>query len=425
MQFCRGSLALVMGPMRDGESPGPRLSVEDERAGAPASREASANGEAPPAAGPVRPDDAPHVLSASRYLAWLYSPSSQQPVFAKLCEIESEIAGSLRPGIDHHVAHARLQWWREECERCAQGRPVHPLTRELVKAYGAVPAGRPSPLAGISGFVDTAVWDLAGATFETRKELTAYCDRWAAAMFETAAGQVAAGAAVNAGASTATNSQVDAAASGATNSGSGVSARGATNSRVGAAASMAANSEAGVSASGATNSRVGAAASMAANAGTSRGANAAASETSPDVPVAGSHWRVLGAAVREIELLADLAREAHVGRLRVPLDELEQAGVEVRSLAKPPWPAPLVTLVRARHEALRVTIGECLGALGREQQTEFRGLLVWTALAWKQSVRAQRALPNTILPRRYHAFADGWLAWRAARRAAAGNLRLS
>jgi len=368
-----------------------------ESAGASVSREASKNGEAPPTAGPARrdggprvlparADDTPHVLSAARYLAWLYSPPSQQPVFAKLCEIESEIAGSLRPGIDHHVAHARLQWWREECERCAQGRPVHPLTRELVKAYGAVPAGRPSPLAGISGFVDTAVWDLAGATFETRKELTAYCDRWAAAMFETAAGQVAVGVAANAGASTATDS------------GGGVSARGATNSRVSAAASMAANSP----------------------------ANAAASETSPTVPVAGSRWRVLGAAVREIELLADLAREAHVGRLRVPLDELERVGVDVKSLANPPWPAPLVALVRERHEALRATIGECLGgALGREQQAEFRGLLVWAALAWKQSVRAQRALPTIISPRRYHALADGWLAWRAARRAAAGTLRLS
>lgn len=352
------------------------------------SGKASTNGGAPPAARParpddeprvlpVRPDDTPHVLSASRYLTWLYSPASQQPVFAKLCEIESEIAGSLRPGIDHHVAHARLQWWREECERCAQARPVHPLTRELVKAYGVMPGGQPSPLAGISGFVDTAVWDLAGATFETRKELTAYCDRWAAAMFETAAGQVAAGAGANTGAST------------------------AANSRAGAAGSPAANPGAGLA------------------------ANAAASDTSPSVPGESSRWRMLGAAVREIEMLADLAREAHVGRLRVPLDELERVGVEVKSLAKPPWPASLLTLMRERHEALRATIGECLRGLGGEQQAEFRGLLVWTALAWKHSARAQRALPNIISPRRYHALADGWLAWRAARRAAAGNLRLS
>ena len=118
------------------------------------------------------PGDAPNALSAARYLAWLYSPAPQQRVFAVLCEIENEIAGSLRSGVDHHVAHARLQWWREECERCAQGRPVHPLTRDLAKAYGAIGATLP---AGVAGFVDAAVWDLASATFETRKELAAYC----------------------------------------------------------------------------------------------------------------------------------------------------------------------------------------------------------------------------------------------------------
>jgi 15-cis-phytoene synthase len=333
--------------MRDGELPAPARGVDDtpgtggtpgpgESRGGGGKQDAglSNGGERSSAASPPRPGDAPHVLSASRYLAWLYSTAPQQPVLAKLCEIESEIAGSLRPGIDHHVAHARLQWWREECERCAQGRPVHPLTRELVKAYGAPPAGQPSPLAGISGFVDTAVWDLAGATFETRKELTAYCERWAAAMFGTASTQI-------------------------------------TNLADGA-----------------------------------------------------SRWRTLGAAVREIELLADLAREAHAGRVRVPLDELERASVEVSSLAKPPWPASLVTLLSERHEALRATIGECLGAISRQEQANFRGLLVWAALVWRQSARAQRALPNIISPRRYHAFADGWQAWRAARRAAAGKLRL-
>jgi phytoene/squalene synthetase len=142
-------------------------------------------------------------------------------------------------------------------------------------------------------------------------------------------------------------------------------------------------------------------------------------------PRAVSHWRALGAAVREIELLTDLAREAHTGRVRIPLDELDRAGVVVSSLAKPPWPAPLAALLRERHEALRATITERVGALGREEQSNHRGLLVWAALAWRQSARAQRALPGIISPRRYHALADGWRAWQAARRAAAGKLRLS
>jgi phytoene synthase len=334
--------------MRDGEVPGDGRGADDDSRGAVGSH-------------------APQTLSASRYLAWLYSPALQQPVFAKFCEIESEIAGSLRPGIDHHVAHARLQWWREECERCAQGRPVHPLTKELVKAFGAATAAaratpsstaegapsppRTSPLAGISGFVDTAVWDLAGATFETRKELTAYCERWATAMFETLA-----------------------------------------------ATALASDHIAGAPPS---------------------------VFSAPGISGDGSRWRAIGAAVREIELLADLAREAHSGRLRVPLDELERAGIEVKSLATPPWPAPLATLLRERHQALRATLSECVGALGEEQQASFRGLLVWAALAWRQSACAQSALPSIMLPRRYHAVVDGWLAWRAARRATAGKLRLS
>lgn len=323
-----GNLAPVTRPMRDSDPPAPARGV----------------GEAPGVADARDSDAPPRMLSPSRYLAWLYSSSAQQPVLAKLCEIESEIAGSLRPGIDHHVAHARLQWWQEECERCAQGRPVHPLTRDLLKAYGAAAVRQPSPLASLSGFVDTAVWDLAGATFETRKELTAYCERWAAAMFETSAAQ-------------------------------------------------------------------------------DETRSAAASATGGAIRVV-SRWRVLGAAVREIEMLAELAREAHAGRVRIPLDELDRAGMEVSSLAKPPWPAPLASLLRERHEALRRTVGESVAALGREEQAGFRGLLVWAALAWRQSARAQRALPGIILPRRYHALADGWRAWRAARRSAAGKLQL-
>ncbi|HEY0341893.1 MAG TPA: squalene/phytoene synthase family protein [Steroidobacteraceae bacterium] len=343
--------------------------------------------------GAQQPAHAPHMLSASRYLAWVYSPAPQQPVLARLCEIESEIAGSLRPGIDHHVAHARLQWWREECERCAQGRPVHPLTRELVKAFGTITS--PSPLAGISGFVDTAVWDLAGATFETRKELTAYCERWATAMFETLAGTVTAPEAR--------------------------SAENAHSTRARQAANMMRASDATTPVSAVTDPPNAATSDHISNAPTTSVVGVDGSVPGAD----SSRWLALGAAVREIELLADLAREAHLGRLRVPLDELERAGVEVKSLASPLWPAPLATLLRERHEALRATLAQCVDPLGREQQMDFRGLFVWAALAWRQSTRAQRGLPNIISPRRYHAVADGWLAWRAARRAAAGNLRLS
>ena len=277
----------------------------------------------PPAGG----GDALKALTPARHLAWLYSTDAQKPVLATLLEIETEIASGLRPGIEHHVAHARLQWWSEEAERVAQARPVHPLGRKLVQARASAgrSAGEAAHAAGITGLVDAAVWDLASATFETRKELTAYCERWATAMFETAAS---------------------------------------------------------------------------------------------------ADWKTLGAAVREIELLIDIAREAHAGRVRVPLDELDRAGVEPNALAKLPWPAPLATLLKERHQALRATLATRVAALAPQDQMAARGLLVWAALAWRLSMRAQRALPNVILPRRYDSLADGWQAWRAARRAAVGKFQL-
>jgi 15-cis-phytoene synthase len=277
-----------------------------------------------------------------RFLAWLYSTRSQQPVMAALCGIEREIAASVRPGIDHQVAHTRLEWWRAECERCAAGNPAHPLTRELLTHLQDVaPAAQTrAALAGLSGLVDTATWDLAGTTFERRAELTAYCRRWAAAMMTP----------------------------------------------VGAARR-------------------------------STGGDAAAAPVVID-------WSEWGATLREIELLGDLARDAKSGRLRVPLDELEQATVAPQALATPPWPLGLAAILRGRHQALRRQLAAAVSNLSPENQPSARGLLVWTALASQASLRAERALPHPPVESVASTAAANWRAWRAARAASCGRLRL-
>ncbi|MFZ0006715.1 MAG: squalene/phytoene synthase family protein [Steroidobacteraceae bacterium] len=124
----------------------------------------------------MRPTPAP---AATRAFAQLYCPPAERALLAALLNIEAEIGTSLRRGLDHQVAHARLAFWREECARCAAGHPAHPLTRELLAAFRG--ADR-TALGGVGGLVDTATWDLAAATFETRRELTAYCERWAGAI---------------------------------------------------------------------------------------------------------------------------------------------------------------------------------------------------------------------------------------------------
>jgi phytoene synthase len=273
----------------------------------------------------ARPD-----ASTARALAWLYAPHTQRPLLAALTAIESEIGTSLEPGLDHRVAHLRLEWWREECARSAAGRPAHPLTRALLDGF----AGRePAPLAGLAGLVDAAVWDLAAATFETRREVTGYCERWADAIIVPMARFAA-----------------------------------------------------------------------------------------PEIGSAAA--RTLGAALREAQLLAQLARDARAGRLRLPLDELAAAAVDPASLARPPWPAALLPLLRARHAAVRAQLAAAVAGLPPAAQRPLRPLLVWAALASAASRRAERRLPEALRGSDDHALLDGWRAWRAARRSLRGRLEL-
>lgn len=273
----------------------------------------------------ARPDG-----SATRALAWLYAPEPQRPLLAALCAIENEIAASLKPGLDHQAAHLRLEWWRAECARSAAGTPAHPATRAAVASLAG---GDPQLLANLAGLVDVAAWDLAAATFATRRDLAAYCERWAEAavvpLVRLAAPQVERAAA-----------------------------------------------------------------------------------------------RALGAALREGELLAQLPRDARAGRLRLPLDELAAAGVDPACLADPPRPDALLVLLRARHAQLRAALAAAVARLPRTAQPALRALLVWATLTSAASLRAERRLPGVLAARDDHGALDGWRAWRAARRAGAGQFEL-
>jgi phytoene synthase len=132
----------------------------------------------------------------------------------------------------------------------------------------------------------------------------------------------------------------------------------------------------------------------------------------------------LGTSLREIELLLALPADAHAGRLRLPLDELEPLAVSPTQLAQPPWSAPLAQLLRARHQRLRSTLAAGVAALAPEAQPSLRGVVVWSALLAQHSARAARRLPQASLAREHRDTLDGWRAWRAARRAAAGRGRL-
>jgi phytoene/squalene synthetase len=248
-------------------------------------------------------------------------------VLATLTGIEAEVAASLAPGLEHAVAHARLAWWREECVRAAAGTGEHPLTQQLQALFSGE---QRAALAGLRGFVDAATWDLASATFETRRELDAYCERWSAALVEPFA------------------------------------------------------------------------------------AFALKDSGRADV-------RSFGRALRALELLSALVPDARAGRVRIPLAELDAAGVAPGLLAQPPWPAALGELVRSAHQHARAALALSANALPVREQPALRALLVWATLALARSQRTAAALPRALPTGDHHAPLDGWRAWRAARRADSGR----
>lgn len=123
-------------------------------------------------------------------------------------------------------------------------------------------------------------------------------------------------------------------------------------------------------------------------------------------------------------MLANLEIDARAGRLRLPLSELEQAGVRPDGLVGTPHSTQLAALLRERHEALRSVLADSIRSLTPTAQPPLRGLLVWATMAWRRSRQLQRALPGSQRPQRLDALADAWHAWRAARHALAGKLRL-
>lgn len=268
----------------------------------------------------------PRPEEPTRALAWLYSPQAQRPVLEALLGIEREVNASLAPGLDHEVAHARLAWWREELARAAQGTGVHPLTRSLQESFAV---GGSQALAGLRGLADAATWDLAGATFETRRELEAYSARWSAALIGPLA-YIASGAPASAQALT------------------------------------------------------------------------------------------FGSRLREIELLENLLPDARAGRIRLTLDELEQAQLRPEQIARPPWSSALGAFVAGRQQQARAALATSVAALPAAAQPGLRGLLVWAALLQRRA----RSLPGPAPAGDHHAPLDGWRAWRAARRADAGRLAL-
>lgn len=108
----------------------------------------------------------PPVPGSTRYFVLLYTPAARRRQLSALLAIADELAAGFERGLDHSVAHLRLQWWEEELLRFQQRSPRHPW---LI----AWAAEQPEPL-DLRPLVQAATLDLATQRLAARQELQLY-----------------------------------------------------------------------------------------------------------------------------------------------------------------------------------------------------------------------------------------------------------
>jgi len=117
---------------------------------------------------PSLPRPPPPAAGSPRYFALLYSPAAARAALMTLLALADEIGAGAGRGLDHSVAHVRLDWWRSEAERYQRRQPQHPWLRALLAPQQAQQLQRPQRAAAgpldLQPLVDAAAIDLATAT---------------------------------------------------------------------------------------------------------------------------------------------------------------------------------------------------------------------------------------------------------------------
>ena len=90
--------------------------------------------------------------------------------------------------------------------------------------------------------------------------------------------------------------------------------------------------------------------------------------------------RRLGDTIAGVESLRDLRAEALAGRLRLPLDQLERAGVDPARLLDEPAPTGLAGVLQHEHERLQRQFDALETLLSRDERIAQRQGLVLAAL---------------------------------------------
>ncbi len=124
--------------------------------------------------------------------------------------------------------------------------------------------------------------------------------------------------------------------------------------------------------------------------------------------------RCLGDTIAGVESLRDLRAEVTAGRLRLPLDQLEQAGVEPARLLDEPAPAGLSGVLQHEKERLQRQLAGLEPLLNRDERTTQRQGLVLAALHWRLLDRIDTTRGAARHRVDVSPWSKFWTSWRTA-----------
>lgn len=124
--------------------------------------------------------------------------------------------------------------------------------------------------------------------------------------------------------------------------------------------------------------------------------------------------RKLGDVVAGVESLRDLRHEVAAGRLRLPLDQLGQAGVDPARLLDEPAPTGLAGVLQREKERLQRQLDSLETALNRDERSAQRQGLVLAALHARLLERIDTTLGAPRTRAEVSPWSKLWTAWRTA-----------
>lgn len=110
---------------------------------------------------------------SSFYYSFLFNPAEQRRAITALYAFCREVDDVVDECSDSDVARRKLDWWREEIERCFSAQARHPITRAL-----ELPVQNCNlPVEYFQEIIDGMAMDLEQTRYESFSELALYCHR--------------------------------------------------------------------------------------------------------------------------------------------------------------------------------------------------------------------------------------------------------